>query len=174
MAPKKKTRIPAKSKRAAAKKATPKKKLTKPQPTKKSSQKSAAKKRTPNKAIAKKKIEVKKAKSGTKIAGKTKRAAGNNKTKRRNVQKKTGAESTAFLRSGTRSSSGGQAGDLQGLSHRESVDSESVDELLEEGNAFEAGVVMGVEDARDADEGEVRTHEVSEDDVPEEYLDDKE
>jgi hypothetical protein len=51
------------------------------------------------------------------------------------------------------------------------VDSESVDELLEEGNAFEAGVVMGVEDAGNADESEVRTHEVSEDDVPEEYLD---
>ena len=62
---------------------------------------------------------------------------------------------------------------MQGLSHRASVDSESVDELMEEGNAFEAGVVMGVEDAGDADEREVRTHEVSEDDVPEEYLEDK-
>jgi len=67
--------------------------------------------------------------------------------------------------------SGGQSGDLQGLSNREGADSESVDELLEEGNAFEAEVVKGVEDAPDADEGEVRTHEVPEDDVPEEYLD---
>ena len=48
---------------------------------------------------------------------------------------------------------------------------ESVDELLEEGNAFEAEVVDGVENAPDADEGEVRTHEVDEDDVPDEYLD---
>jgi hypothetical protein len=50
--------------------------------------------------------------------------------------------------------------DLQGLSNVECADSESVDELLEEGNAFEAEVVMGVEDAEDADEVEVRTHEV--------------
>src|ERR1700730_13142441 len=37
--------------------------------------------------------------------------------------------------------SGLQSGDLQGLSNVESVDSESVDELLEEGNSFEAGIV---------------------------------
>jgi len=46
-----------------------------------------------------------------------------------------------------------------------------VDELLEEGNSLEAGIIEGVEDAPDADQGEVRTHEVAEDDVPEEYLD---
>ena len=64
-----------------------------------------------------------------------------------------------------------ESGDLQGLSHRESADSESVDELIEEGNAFEADVVAGVERADDADEQEVHTHEVPEDDVPGEYLD---
>ncbi|SRR6266536_653039 len=64
-----------------------------------------------------------------------------------------------------------QSGDLQGLSRRESADSQSVDELLEEGNAFEADAVLGVEDADRADGKEVRTHEVPEDDVPEEYLD---
>ena len=63
------------------------------------------------------------------------------------------------------------SGDLQGLSNSASVDSESVDELLDEGNAFEAEVVKGVEDAADADEQEVHTHEVPEDDVPEEYRD---
>jgi hypothetical protein len=67
--------------------------------------------------------------------------------------------------------SGRESGDLQGLSSAELADSESVDELLEEGNSFEAGVVKGVEDAGDADEREVHTHEVPEDDVPEEYLD---
>jgi hypothetical protein len=46
-----------------------------------------------------------------------------------------------------------------------------VDELLEEGNAFEAEVVKGVADAGDADEEEVRTHEVPQDDVPGEYQD---
>jgi hypothetical protein len=35
-----------------------------------------------------------------------------------------------------------------------------VDELLEQGNAFESDVVKGVEDAGEAGEGEVRTHEV--------------
>jgi len=53
----------------------------------------------------------------------------------------------------------------------ESADSESVDELIEEGNAFEAGVVAGVEDAGEHDTREVHTREVPEDDVPGEYLD---
>jgi hypothetical protein len=64
----------------------------------------------------------------------------------------------------------GQSGDLQGLSNVQGADSESVDELLEQGNAFEAEVVKGVEEAGDADAAEVRTHEVPQDDVPGEYL----
>lgn len=76
----------------------------------------------------------------------------------------------AFPRVGRGADSAGQSGDLQGLSNVEGVDSESVDELLEEGNAFEADVVTGVEDAGNAEEKEVHTHEVPEDDVPEEYL----
>jgi hypothetical protein len=36
----------------------------------------------------------------------------------------------------------------------EGADSESVDELLEEGNTFEAEAVKGVQDAGDADESE--------------------
>jgi hypothetical protein len=67
--------------------------------------------------------------------------------------------------------SGVQSGDLQGISKAEGADSESVDELLEEGNPFEAGVVEGVEEADDADQREVHTHEMPEDDVPDEYLD---
>jgi hypothetical protein len=65
----------------------------------------------------------------------------------------------------------GQAGDLQGLSDTEEADSESVVELLEEGQSFEAEVVRGVENAPDADVAEVTTTEVPEDDVPSEYLD---
>ncbi len=65
--------------------------------------------------------------------------------------------------------SGGQSGDLQGLSDRRHAGTESVEELLEEGNAFEAEVIKGVEDV--VDEQEVYTHEVPEDDVPGEYLD---
>ncbi len=62
---------------------------------------------------------------------------------------------------------------MQGLSNVESADSESVDELLEEGNAFEADVLTGVERAGDRGEREVHTHEVPEDDVPGEYLDEE-
>jgi len=71
----------------------------------------------------------------------------------------------------SRARTAGQSGDLQGLSNVEGAAAESVDELLEEGNSFEAGVVAGVERAGNADEEEVRTHEVPEDDVPTEYLD---
>ena len=66
---------------------------------------------------------------------------------------------------------GRQAGDDQGISRNERLDSESVEELLEEGQAFEASVIEGVEDALDADQGPVRTHQVPEDDVPPEYQD---
>ena len=65
----------------------------------------------------------------------------------------------------------GRQSDFHGLSRAEEADSESVDELVEEGNVFEAGAVSGVEEADSADEREVVTHEVPEDDVPEEYLD---
>ena len=65
----------------------------------------------------------------------------------------------------------GQAGDTEGLSRAELADSESVEELVEEGQAFEAGIVGGVENAPDADRGGVRTRQVPEDDVPQEYLD---
>lgn len=61
-------------------------------------------------------------------------------------------------------------GDLQGISMSDRADSESVGELLEEGQTLEAEAVAGVEDALDADQGEIRTREVPEDDVPEEYL----
>jgi len=65
--------------------------------------------------------------------------------------------------------SAGQSGSMQGLSDVPKADSEGVNELLEEGNAFEAEIVKGVEDTPDADQGEVKTHEVPEDDVPAEY-----
>jgi hypothetical protein len=73
-------------------------------------------------------------------------------------------------RKGLGPSAGGQSGDVQGLSESEGAESESVAELAEEGQDYEAEVVSGVENAPDADRGEVRTHEVPEDDVPPEYL----
>lgn len=65
--------------------------------------------------------------------------------------------------------SAGQTGDNQQTHVRAEADTESVEELLDEGNVFEAEAVLGVESAPDPDEGEVRVHEVPEDDVPEEY-----
>jgi hypothetical protein len=63
----------------------------------------------------------------------------------------------------------GQSGDLQGLSGVADADSESVEQLIEEGQALEADAVAGVEDASDGGVAEVRVHERPEDDVPEEY-----
>jgi N utilization substance protein A len=66
-----------------------------------------------------------------------------------------------------------QSGDLTGLS-KEPVDSdESVEELVEEGQYYEAEVVDGVENAPPADEAEVHTHErpvVEGENVPDEEL----
>jgi hypothetical protein len=66
--------------------------------------------------------------------------------------------------------SAGQSGDTQGLSDVAEAGSESVLELVEEGQFFEAEVISGIENAPDADQGEVHTKEVPEDDVPTEYL----
>jgi N utilization substance protein A len=68
--------------------------------------------------------------------------------------------------------SAGQSGDTQGLSDDEAGDSEGVVELLEEGQAFEAEAVGGLEEAADADAdvAEVHTRQFPEDDVPLEYL----
>jgi len=66
--------------------------------------------------------------------------------------------------------SAGQSGDTQGLSDVAEAGSESVEELLEEGQSFEAEAIGGVEDALDPDVAEVHTKQVPEDDVPSEYL----
>ncbi len=66
--------------------------------------------------------------------------------------------------------SGGQSGDTMGLPDTAEADSESVRELAEEGQSFEAGAVEGVEDAPEAEVAEVHTRQVREDDVPAEYL----
>lgn len=67
--------------------------------------------------------------------------------------------------------SAGQSGDIQQLSDAADADSESVEELVEEGNAFEADAIQGVEEGKTPDVSEVTTREVPEDDVPPEYQD---
>jgi hypothetical protein len=60
---------------------------------------------------------------------------------------------------------GGQSGDLQGISSIAEADPESVQELLEDGQAMEAEVVSGVEDARDEKEVPARGR-LEDDDIP--------
>jgi hypothetical protein len=161
MAAKKKTKKkPTKAKRTTGKKVSPTKKP-------------ANKKRgIPKKTSTKKKPAPKKAAVKTKAVGnKTIDAKTVSAHKKQVREKSQSVDKLAFSPEGPVARSGGQSGDLQGLSSVEGADSESVDELLQEGNAFEADVVAGVEDAGNADEKEVRTHEVPEDDVPGEYLD---
>jgi hypothetical protein len=138
------------------------KKKTKKKQTKKVARKKAKpvqKARKPKLAKKKSAAVTRKTAAARTVRGATKRVRGKSDT----------VDTVAFAPEGLSPRYGGQSGDLQGLSNRETADSESVDELLEEGNAFEAEVVKGVQDADD--EGEVRTHEVPEDDVPGEYRD---
>lgn len=135
--------------------------------TKKKTSKARPKKVLKKKPAAKKKAPAKKSPPKKAAPAKKKKPA----PKGIPARGKQNALPVTIDRAGLRARSAGQSGALQGLSDRAGADSESVDELLEEGNAFEAEVVDGVENAPDADEGEVRTHEVPEDDVPEEYLD---
>jgi len=144
--------------------------------------KTAAKKRqlirkTVKKKAAKKKLTKKPALRKTALKTKSfakkkaARTAGQSAKRVPGGSRKVDVES--FASQGRRSRSAGQSGDLQGLSHVEGADSESVEELIEEGNAFEADVVAGVERAGNDRMKEVRTHEVPEDDVPGEYLDEE-
>jgi hypothetical protein len=130
---------------------------------KKTKKKQAKKTAAPKKKLAKKKAAPKK-----KTKGKAARTA-----KKPVRGKRQTVDTVAFAPEGLSARSGGQSGDLQGLSSLEGADSESVDELLEEGNAFEAEVIKGVEDAGDADNRKVHTHEVPQDDVPGEYRDEE-
>jgi hypothetical protein len=147
MAAKKKT----KSKKTASKKAAPKKKAP---------EKKLLKRKTPPKK------NIVKAKSVAKKASREKSRVASTRPVRGNAED---VDTLNFTPVGRGARSAGQSGSLQGLSDVESADSESVDELIEEGNAFEAEVIKGVEDA--PDEEEVHTHEVPEDDVPGEYDD---
>ena len=65
------------------------------------------------------------------------------------------------------------SGDLEGLSEDEEASSESVEELVDEGQYYEAEVVDGVENVPPADEAEVHTHErpeVEGESVPDEEM----
>ena len=124
-------------------------------------------KKTKNKAAAKK---AKKAPKKRRIVAK---ASGKATAKRRPMKtvrgRATAGELVGYQRRGLGGITGGQSGDTQGLSAAVAANSESVEELLEEGQTFEAEAIAGVENAPDPDESEVVTREFPEDDVPEEY-----
>lgn len=135
--------------------------------------------RRPRKAPPRRRATTgKRAKTGKKrpTAASRKRAAAPRRKVRR-AARGTGESPRARIvegwQRGLGAESAGQAGDTEDISREEVADSESVEELLEEGQSFEAGIVEGVENAPDADAGEVTTREVPEDDVPEEYRDEK-
>jgi hypothetical protein len=118
-----------------------------------------------------------------KATGKKVRSAGKKKRTAKPASQEIRSPEPSTLRGSTfstgeqRSTAGrasrkaGQSGDLHGLSRKAFADSESVEELVEEGQAREAAAISGVEDALDHGEAEVHTHEVPQDDVPEEYTD---
>jgi hypothetical protein len=144
--------------------------MKKPVKIKRAEKRVLPKKNIPKKKAAPKRVEAKKKVGARKTAGDKTAAAVKKQVRRKNLS----VDTEAFALEGTVARSGDQSGDLQGLSNVQGADSESVDELLiEEGNTFEAEAVKGVEDAGDADEAEVRTHEVPQDDVPGEYPDKK-
>jgi hypothetical protein len=114
-----------------------------------------------------------KGKASRAIARKSEKARVTTRKKRKTNRPVRGQEGPgkllAYEPEGLGARSAGQAGDTQGLSASPGVDSESVEELMEEGQPFEAEVLNGIETATDPDEDEVKTHEVPEDDVPDEY-----
>lgn len=141
------------------------KKTSKSRPASKKPKPSSKKKAAARKPAAKKKAAKKlTARKTAASSRKKKRVASGSRPKQRR-----GLREAALDRETAGSRAGELSGDLQGLSDAERADSESVDELVEEGNAFEADAIAGVEHADDEDEREVHTHEVPEDDVPEEY-----
>jgi hypothetical protein len=163
VAPKKSKKKPAAAKKVAKKK--PSASLKKVAPILKKVAKAAAP--MVGKALAKKKAAAKKkVVAKAKIAPKKKLPAPIVSVSResQDVEMVQLKPKSRVARAGTGS------GDLQGISIVEDVDSESADELLEEGQAFEAGIISGVERAG-TETSEVITHEVLEDDVPKEYDD---
>ncbi len=143
-------------------------------------------KKTKKKTVRAKKAAGKKKVTRGAKAGRAKKAAParkpirGNKTARRPIAKReisSGSERSSLgagpfetserpTKRGLGTGAAGQSGDLQGLSRTIDVDSESVEELIEEGQAFEADAISGVENAPDADQGEVRVHERPEDELP--------
>lgn len=129
---------------------------------KKSTTKKKAAKKSTKPALKKKAVKSKKPAPAKKPAPKK---AARRKAAPRSPGRPSSSPNEALpMIKGPGAGSGGQSGDLEGLSDVESADSESVEELVEEGQDYEAELVSAVENAPDPDEGELST-EVPEDDL---------
>jgi len=110
--------------------------------------------------VPKKKKARKKKTAGKKKASLRGKAARAAKLKRA-IRRLRGPESVeppaAPAERGLGPGAAGQSGDIQAVRRGENVDSESVEELTEEGQDYEAEVVSGIENALDPDQGRVRT-----------------
>lgn len=131
------------------------------------------KKRVPRK-VARRRVKKAAVTKNTAAVKKTTRRGNPAKRNKRVRGKRSSASLTALNPKGMGAGSGGQSGDVQGLSNVAAADSESVEELLEEGQSFEAEVISGVEYDPEVDPEEVTTREVPEDEVPAEYLEEDE
>lgn len=138
------------------------------------------KKTSGKKAAGKKKVAVRAKAARGKKAARAKKPAPRKSAARRPVVRReisSGSERSSLgsgffeetqrpAKRGLGEDAAGQSGDLQGLSREVDVDSESVEELIEEGQSFETDAISGVENAPDADQGEIRIHERPEDELP--------
>ncbi len=146
--------------------------------------KKAVKKKAAKKKPAKKTVAAKKAKPVLRVAKTKAPKHAAVKIKKRNAARRTAVDSVT---SGSEASTldpkgrliveteeeavpgihkGDMSGDLQGLSTLEYDDSESVSELIKEGQDLEAELIEGIEDAPDADKGDVRIHKAPQKDAP--------
>ena len=123
------------------------------------------------KTVSSKKPTSKKLAKGERENARTRKEIAGIRNRPKSPRTRGQGEAAPFTRQRTRNHSGELSGDLQGLPEIEHLDSENLLELIEEGNAFEANVLTGIEDAEDNEGKDVHTHEVPEDDVPGEYLD---
>ena len=141
------------------------------------------------KKVVKKKTKAKKVKSPAKTAKRkvVKSKVAKSKAAKGKKNRLSGRVEVASITSGSEASSldpkgrliveseeeaspgvhkGDLSGDIQGLSTVQLYDSESVSELIEEGQDLEAELIEGVEEAPDADQGEVRVHKAPRKDIP--------
>ena len=141
-----------------------KKKLKKAAPAKSATKKVAKKKAKPAKAKSTAKRKLAKA-AAVKVKHAPRKPKANEVQSAASLGSSLTNEITRAPRESNPAWRGGQSGDLQGISGVADADAESVEELLEDGQALEAEVVEGVENA--PDERPLRSRgRVQEDSIP--------